>query len=110
MELYREPTECMHVYANAPGVHGRLMATVASFELAKHYLHELDGIPLDSWQARCWSEDGRHVTVWVSRVSEPQYSEYEEPGTTFTIERVSVVKGILKPDGLLGTEGDGSLS
>jgi hypothetical protein len=102
MEIYREETDWFHVYANAPGVHGRAMATVASVELGKHYVLELYGIPLDSWEANYFSEDGSQANIWVSRYSEELTLEGEEPATYFTIERISLVKGLLKPEGLVG--------
>lgn len=104
METYQEETNWFHVYANAPGIHGRLMATVASDELAKRYLYELDGLPMDSWSARILSEDESQVNVWVSHYRNPL--ENEAAGTYFTLERVRVVKAILKPDGLVCGQSD----
>lgn len=102
MEIYQEETEWFHVYANAPGMYGRVMATVASVELGQHYVLELYGVPLESWEAKYCSEDGRQANIWVSRYSEELTLEGEEPGTYFTIERISLVKALLKPEGLIG--------
>ena len=104
MEVYREATDWFHVYANVPGLHGRLMATVATELLAKQYLLELCSIPLDAWEARSLSEDGSRVNVWVSRYEKASPPIEEEPGTAYTIERVSVVKAILKPEGVICSE------
>ena len=89
-----------------PGVHGRLMATVATESLAKHYLLELCSIPLDAWAARSLSEDRRRVNLWVSRYEKASSPVEEEPGTAYTIERVSVVKAILKPGGMICSESE----
>jgi len=102
MESYLEETDCFHVYANAPGVHGRLMVTVESAELGKQYLQELYEIPLVSWQARCISEDLSQVDIWVSRESEARQLEGEEPETHFTIERVRVLRAGLSPNQVAG--------
>jgi len=72
MECYREETGWLHVYANAPGVPGRLMVTVESADLGKPYLLEQHGIPLDSWQARYLAEDQSQVDIWVSQEVFPQ--------------------------------------
>ena len=106
MEVYREATDWFHVYANAPGLHGRLMATVATESLAKQYLLELCSIPLDAWEARSLSEDGSRVNLWVSRYEKALPPIDEEPGTAYTIERVSVVKAILKQGGVIRAESE----
>lgn len=102
MESYLEETEWFHVYANAPGVHGRLMVTVESAELGKQYLLELYEIPLASWQARYLSEDLRQVDIWVSQESGARHLEGEEPATHFTIERVRVLRAGLSPNQVAG--------
>ena len=92
MNFYHEPTDWFHVYANPPGMHGRGMATVDSESAAKQYLFELDGVPIESWEPRHYSEDGRRVDVWICRdVNQAQF-EYEQAETYFTIERVRVVR------------------
>ncbi|MEO1146668.1 MAG: hypothetical protein AAFY26_13885 [Cyanobacteria bacterium J06638_22] len=106
MEVYREATEWFHVYANEPGRHGRLMATVATESLAKQYLLELCSIPLDAWEARSLSEDRSRVNLWVSRYEKASSPVEEESGTAYTIERVSVVKAILKPGGVICSESE----
>jgi hypothetical protein len=78
------------------------MATVASVELGQHYVLELHGVPLDSWEAKYFSENGRQVNIWESRNSRELTLEGEEPGIYFTIERISIVKALLKPEGLIG--------
>jgi hypothetical protein len=75
-----------------------LIATVASVELAKHYLLELYGIPLASWQSQS--------NVWVSRYGQASPPSGEEPGTYYTIEGLSVVSGILKPEGVIRAQGE----
>jgi hypothetical protein len=102
MESYREETEWFHVYANAPGVHGRLMVTVESAELGKQYLQEMYEIPLASWQAVYVSEDLSQVDIWVSRESESRHLEGEDPETHFTIERVRVLRAGLSPNQVAG--------
>ena len=106
MEVYREATEWFDVYANVPGVHGRLMATVATESLAKQYLLELCSIPLGAWEARSSNEDGSGVNLWVSRYEKVSSPVEKEPGTAYTIERVSVVKAILTPGGMICSESE----
>jgi hypothetical protein len=100
MDVYRERTKWVHIFANPPGVHGRLIATVASAELAKHYLLELYGIPLSSWETRS--------DVWLSRYGQTSPPLGEESGTYYTIEKLSLVSGLLKPDSVLRAEGEAS--
>lgn len=76
------------------------MATVESDEMGKQYLFELYGIPLASWVARYVSEDKRQVDIWVSPHCEGLASE--EPGTRFTLERVSVLRSGLSPERVAG--------
>ena len=102
MECYREETEWFHVYANAPGEHGRLMVTVESAELGRQYLLEMYEIPLASWQAIYVSEDLSQVDIWVSRASEARQLAGEEPETHFTIERVRVLRAGLSPNQAAG--------
>ena len=92
MNFYHEPTEWFHVYANPPGMHGGLMATVESASTAKQYLFELYGVLIESWEPRHYSEDGRRVDVWLCRDINETSLEYEKPRTYFTIERVRVVR------------------
>ena len=52
------------------------------------------------------SEDRRRVNLWVSRYEKASPPIEEEPGTAYTIERVSVVKAILKPGGVICSESE----
>ena len=92
MDFYHEPTDWFHVYANPPGMHGRVMATVESDSAAKQYLYELNGVPIESWKPRHYSEDGSRVDVWLCRDINEAQLEYEQAGTYFTIERLRVVR------------------
>ena len=92
MDFYHEPTDWFHLYANPPGMHGRLMATAESESAAKQYMFELNGVPFDLWEPRHYSEDGSRVDVCLCRNINQSQLEYEQPGTYFTIERVRVVR------------------
>ena len=92
MNFYHEPTDLFHVYANPPGIHGRVMATVESESAGKQYLFELYGVPIESWEPRHYSEDGSRVDVWLCRNINENALEYEKPRTYFTIERVRVMR------------------
>jgi len=92
MNFYHESTDLFHVYANPPGIHGRVMVTVESERAAKQYLFELYGIPFESWEPRHYSEDGFRVDVWLCRDINETSLEYEKPRTYFTIERVLVMR------------------
>lgn len=103
MEIYQEETDWFHVYANLAGVHGRAIATMVSVELGQHYVLKLYGVPLDSWEAKYFSENKSQANIWVSRFSGELILEGEEPDTYFTIERISIVKALLKAEGLIGS-------
>ena len=92
MDCYWEETDWVHLYANPPGVHGRLIATVESENAAKQYLFDLAGVPIESWQARQYSEQGNGVAIWSSHYTSEALMEYEAGGTYFTAERVRVVR------------------
>ena len=92
MDIYHEPTELFHLYANPPGIHGRLMATVGSEVEARQYIFGMYGIQADSWEPRHYSEDGSCVDVWLCRDINQVALEYEQPRTYFTIERVRLVR------------------
>ena len=92
MDFYHEATDWFHVYANPPGMHGRLMATVESESAAKQYLFELNGVPIESWKPRQYSEDGSRIDIWICRHINEAQLEYEQVGTYFTVERVRVIR------------------
>ena len=92
MDFYHEPTDWFHLYANPPGIHGRVIATVESDHAAKLYLFDLYGVSTDSWEPRHYSEDGSWVDVWLCRDINQTALEYEKPRTYFTIERGRLVR------------------
>ena len=92
MDCYWEETDLFHLYANPPGAHGRLMATIESEDVAKRYLFELAGVPIESWKPSQFSENGNCVDIWISRYTSEALMEYEAAGTYFTAERVRVVR------------------
>ena len=92
MDFYHEETDWFHVYANPPGLHGRLMATVESERAAKQYLLELDGVPLEAWEPRQYSKDGDRVDIWICRYASAGVRAYEAAGTYISAERVRVVR------------------
>lgn len=93
MEWERKETALFQLYANPPGQHGRLIATADSDGVVKQCLFNLYGVPIESWTARHYSEDGSRVLVWMSQYANAQTQQAEPPGTYFTAERVLVLQG-----------------
>ncbi|NEP19775.1 MAG: hypothetical protein F6J97_23300 [Leptolyngbya sp. SIO4C1] len=91
-EIVGEETEWFHLFANPRGMHGRLIATAESLVVAKRVMIDFYGIPANAWRPAHSSEAGSQVNIWVSFHKNEAVRSFEEPDTSFSIERVFVVR------------------